>query len=90
MKLKWRSEALDDLQRIFSFNAGKSEAFAIRVERRLLQRAEALVATPQLGRSTDREGVLRLSVTDIQYVIDYRRYEDRISIVRIRHSREIR
>jgi len=54
VKLKWRSEALDDLQRIFSFNASKSEAFAMRVERRLLQRAEAVAASPQLGRSTDR------------------------------------
>lgn len=89
MKLKWRSEALDDLQRIFSFNAEKSESFAIRVERSLLERAEAITATPQIGRATDRSGIMRLSVTDIQYVIDYRRYEDRVSIVRIRHTREI-
>jgi plasmid stabilization system protein ParE len=90
VKLKWRSEALADLQRIFSFNAAKSEPFAVRVERRLLERAQALAATPQLGRSTDREGIMRLSVTDIQYVIDYRRFEDRVSIVRIRSTREIR
>ena len=90
MRLKWRREALDDLQRIFSFNAAKSEPFAVRVERRLLDRAEALVTTPQLGRPTDRAEIMQLSVTDIQYVIDYRRFEDRVSIVRIRISREIR
>ena len=90
MKLKWRSEALADLQRIFAFNAEKSESFAMRVERRLLERAQAIATTPQLGRPTDREGIMRLSVTDIQYVIDYRRFEDRVSIVRIRHTREIR
>ncbi|HLL30376.1 MAG TPA: type II toxin-antitoxin system RelE/ParE family toxin [Allosphingosinicella sp.] len=90
MRLKWRSEALDDLQRIFSFNAGKSESFAVQVERRLLQKAQALTTNPQLGRSTKRKGIMRLSVTDIQYVIDYRRFEDRVSIVRIRSSREIR
>jgi plasmid stabilization system protein ParE len=89
VKLKWRSEALDDLQRIFSFNAEKSESFAIRVERRLLGRAQAVAAAPQLGRSTDRAGIFRLSVTDIQYVIDYRRYDDRVSIVRVRSTREI-
>jgi plasmid stabilization system protein ParE len=90
VKLTWRREALDDLQRIFAFNAGRSESLAIRVERRLLERAEALAATPQLGRCTDREEIRRLSVTDIQYVIDYRPFEDRVSIVRIRHTREIR
>lgn len=90
MKLKWRSEALDDLQRIFSFNAARSEALAMRVERRLLERAQAVAETPQLGRATDREGIMRLSVTDIQYVIDYRLFEDRVSIARIRHTREIK
>ena len=90
MQLNWRKEALDDLQRIFAFNAGKSETFAIRVERRLLERAQALATNPRLGRATDRNGIMRLSVTDIQYVIDYRPFEDRVSIVRIRHSREIR
>lgn len=90
MRLKWRSEALADLQRIFSFNAGKSESFAIRVERRLLEKAQALATTPRLGRLTDRAGIMRLSVTDIQYVIDYRPFDDRVSIVRIRHTREIR
>ena len=90
MKLKWRSEALDDLQRIFSFNVAKSDSFAVRVEHRLLEKAQALAMTPHLGRPTDRAGIMRLSVTDIQYVIDYRRFEDRVSIFRIRHSREIR
>ncbi|HYW15651.1 MAG TPA: type II toxin-antitoxin system RelE/ParE family toxin [Allosphingosinicella sp.] len=90
MKLKWRREALHDLQRIYSFNAGKSESFAMRVERRLLERAQAIATTPQLGRLTDREGLMRLSVTDIQYVIDYRPFDDRVSIVRIRSTREIR
>ena len=89
MKLTWRNEALDDLQRIFSFNAAKSEAFAMRVERRLLERVDAVVANARLGRRSARPGVMRLSVTDIQYVIDYQPFEDRVSIVRIRSTREI-
>jgi plasmid stabilization system protein ParE len=90
VKLTWRNEALDDLQRIFSFNASKSEVFAIRVERRLLERIDAVVANPRLGRRSDRPSVMRLSVTDIQYVIDYQPFDDRVSIVRIRSTREIR
>jgi plasmid stabilization system protein ParE len=49
VKLTWRREALDDLQRIFSFNAAKSEAFAMRVERRLLARVDAVAASPAWG-----------------------------------------
>jgi plasmid stabilization system protein ParE len=90
VKLTWRHEALDDLQRIFSFNADKSEAFAIRVERRLLERVHAVVANPSLGRRLRAPDIMRLSVTDIQYVIDYQPFEDRVSIVRIRSTREIR
>jgi plasmid stabilization system protein ParE len=90
VKLTWRSEALDDLQRIFSFNAAKSEVFAMRVERRLLERVQAVAAKPGLGRRSDRHGIMRLSVTDIQYVIDYQPFSDRVSIVRIRSTRELR
>jgi plasmid stabilization system protein ParE len=90
MRLTWRDEALDDLQRVFEFNAAHSEQHAMRVDRRLIERCHALLTTPNLGRRTNREGVLRLSVTDIQYVIDYQPAEDRIRIVRIQSSREIR
>jgi plasmid stabilization system protein ParE len=89
MRLTWRDEALDDLQRIFEFNAGRSEAHAVHVDRRLMERCHALLTTPHLGRRTNRQGVLRLSVTDIQYIIDYQPAEDRIRIVRIRSTREL-
>jgi plasmid stabilization system protein ParE len=90
MRLTWRDEALDDLQRIFEFNAGRSENHAAHVDRRLMERCNALLTAPHLGRRTNRQGVLRLSVTDIQYIIDYQPAEDRIRIVRIRSTREIR
>jgi plasmid stabilization system protein ParE len=89
VRLTWRPEALDDLQRIFAFNARRSEAYAVRVERKLLERVQAIAATPQLGRAVNPPGLRRLSVTDIQYVIDYQPFADRVSIVRIRNSREV-
>jgi plasmid stabilization system protein ParE len=90
VRLGWRKEALDDLDRIFEFNAERSEALAIKVDRRLTQRAQALTVTPHLGRSHGDFGAFRLSVTDIQYVIDYELAEDLVLIVRIRSTREIR
>jgi plasmid stabilization system protein ParE len=88
--LEIKSEAREDLARIFEFNLQRSERWAQRVEDRLLDRCEALLLTPRIGRLTEREGLRQLSVPDIQYVIDYQPFEDRVSIVRIRSTREIR
>jgi len=88
--LEFKSEAEDDLARIFEFNMQSSEHWARRVEDRLLDRCEALLHTPRIGRTSERASVRQLSVPDIQYVIDYELAEDLVLIVRIRHSREIR
>lgn len=90
MRLEFKSEAEDDLARIFEFNIQRSERWAHRVEDRLLDRCEALLVTPHLGHQGERVGVRCLSVTDIQYVIDYELAEDLVLIVRIRSTREIR
>lgn len=89
MRLGWRKEALDDLDRIFEFNSERSETLAIKMERRLTGRAQALARTPYLGRPHQDLGVRRLSVTDIQYVIDYELADELVVILRIRHTREI-
>jgi plasmid stabilization system protein ParE len=88
--LRWREEALDDLDRIFEFNAERSEALAMKIERRLTDRAQALTIAPHIGRALQQRGAFRLSVTDIQYVIDYELAEDVVLIARIRSTREIR
>jgi plasmid stabilization system protein ParE len=90
VRLRWREEALDDLDRIFEFNAERSDALAMKVERRLTERALAVTMTPHLGRGLEGANAFRLSVTDIQYVIDYGLAEDVVVIVRIRSSREVR
>jgi plasmid stabilization system protein ParE len=90
VRLGWRREALDDLDRIFEFNSDRSEALAMKMERRLAERVLALEQSPYLGRSLKDAGMRRLSVTDIQYVIDYELAEDLVVIVRVRSAREIR
>jgi plasmid stabilization system protein ParE len=88
--LEIKAEAREDLVRIFEFNLQRSERWAVRVESRLLSRCEALLVTPYIGRRLAGRNVRQLSVPDIQYVIDYRLFEDRVSIVRFRSTREIR
>ena len=90
MRLEFKSEAEDDLARIFEFNRQRSERLAQRIEDRILDRCAALPGTPYLGRLHQDPGVRRLSVTDIQYVIDYELADDLVVIMRIRHTREIR
>jgi plasmid stabilization system protein ParE len=90
VRLEFKSEAEEDLARIFEFNIGRSERWAQRVEDRLLDRCEALLDTPHLGRRAEGADMRRLSATDIQYVIDYELADDLVVIMRIRHSREIR
>lgn len=81
--------AEQDLGRIFDFNLTRSVAWADKVERRLLDRANALAANSRSGRPTTKPGVRRLSVTDIQYVIDYRIFDDAIEILRFQSTREV-
>jgi plasmid stabilization system protein ParE len=63
--------------------------WAERVEGRLLQRAEGLTTSPHIGRPTAKPGVRRLSVPDIQYVMDYRVAGNTVRILRIYSTREI-
>ena len=90
MVLELSPTAEADLERIFEFNLKRSVAWAEKVERRIWERANSLLKTPAIGRRTVRPGVRRLSVPDIQYVMDYRAEADRIRILRIYHTREIR
>ena len=89
MRLEIRATARADLARIYAFNAERSTNWAERVEGRLLQRAEALTTSPHVGRPTTEPGVRRLSVPDIQYVIDYRVAGGSVRILRIYSTREI-
>ncbi|MEI9849627.1 MAG: type II toxin-antitoxin system RelE/ParE family toxin [Sphingomonas sp.] len=77
-----------DLGRIYDFNLGRSVAWADSVERRLPDRASALASNALLGRPITKDGLRRLSVTDIQYVIDYRIAEEVIEILRFQSTRE--
>ena len=90
MKLELSPAAEADLERIFLFNIQRTLAWAEKVERHLKERAKTLLVTPHIGRATREPGVRRLSAPDIQYVLDYRCTKDRIRVLRIYSTREIR
>lgn len=90
MPLEITPEANADLDRIFEFNAGWDLRWAEKVESRILERARSLSITPRIGRPTAEPDVRCLSLPDIQYVIYYEPVEDRIRILRIYSTKEIR
>lgn len=90
MQISIKEEAEDDLARIYDFSIARSVGWAEKVEGRLLDRVHALATIPQAGRLPARSGTRRLSVPDIQYVIDYELAETGIEILRFQHTREIR
>ena len=90
MRVELSAKAEEDLARIYDFNLARSAEWAQRVNRRLLERSRALAAAPLAGRPRYPPGVRQVSVTDIQYVIDYRPRTKVIEILRFRSTREIR
>jgi plasmid stabilization system protein ParE len=90
VRVLWSVEAQADLARIFDFNLAWSEAWAMRVDARLVERGEALAGFPFLGSPADGGDMRRLSVPDIRYVIFYRVTEDQVIIAHIYSSRENR
>jgi plasmid stabilization system protein ParE len=90
VKVLWSEEAQADLARVFDFNLRFSETWAMRVDARLAERAEALGRSPFMGPAADVKDLRRLSVPDIQYVIFYRVTQDQVSIAHIYHTRENR
>jgi plasmid stabilization system protein ParE len=90
VRLAVAERARQDLVRIWEFNRQHSEQWAERVQRRLIERAMRLLVAPNSGRRLIGTGLRRLSVPDIQYVIDYRHDSEVVQIMRIRHTREIK
>jgi plasmid stabilization system protein ParE len=89
VRLEIKASARADLARIYVFNAERNAQWAERVEGRLLQRAEALTISPYVGRPMPEPGVRRLSVPDIQYVMDYRVVGNCVRILQIYSTREL-
>jgi plasmid stabilization system protein ParE len=90
VQVELSAKAERDLTRIYDFNLARSVEWAQRVNQRLLDRSRSLAFAPFVGRPYRPSGVRQVSLTDIQYVIDYRPRADVIEILRFRSAREIR
>jgi plasmid stabilization system protein ParE len=85
VKIIWSTGAWSQKEAIWDYLAEFSVEYADRFEGRLLSRTASLARLPRQGRPLVKD-IRRLSITDIQYTIDYRIDEDAVRILRVRST----
>jgi plasmid stabilization system protein ParE len=93
-KIKWLPEALADVERLHAFLKNKNPQAAARAARAILEGAELLKTSPNIGRpmqdDTERRELF-ISFASGAYVLRYMQEdESTIIIIRVWHSRENR
>jgi plasmid stabilization system protein ParE len=91
MELKWTSEALSDLARLFEFLAPANKAAAAQAVQALTAAPERLLDLPRMGKRLDEfdpREVRRILVG--RYEIRYEVLESAIYVLRLWHTREDR
>jgi plasmid stabilization system protein ParE len=86
VEVEWSNEALLHLELITSYIAQFDRAAALRIGRRLVAAGESLAAFPHRGRP-EKAGARALPLVP-PYVILYEVTDERVRILRIRHSRQ--
>jgi plasmid stabilization system protein ParE len=85
VRIIWLPSAWSQKEAIWDYLAEINVDYADRIEKRLLSRVESLERLPKQGRPLVRD-IRRLSITDIQYTIDYRIDENAVRILRVRST----
>lgn len=86
-KLVWRARALDDLETIITYVAGRDVAAARRLHETIESAAELLALRPLAFRAGRVAGT-REMVVQPNYVLIYRTLTDRTEIVALVHARQ--
>ncbi len=93
MRLDWSASALADLSRFAQFLNWHHPDLAGRVADEIARKVAILTEHPHLGRPIAGQEHFRelvLKALNARYVIEYRIREDRLTILRIYHGREMR
>ena len=92
MKVRYRAQALEDVQGIYEWRARQSAEFAEKVEGAVFAAADWFGEHPEFGSKTDEANVRRWPMTDFRYTIFYviEREADTIEVLRIMDARRVR
>jgi toxin ParE1/3/4 len=86
MRVRWTSDAADDLERICDYIAEDRPESARRVAQSVVERIGTLETFPRLGRSGRVHGTREIAFPPLPFVAVYEVREDQIVILRILHG----
>jgi toxin ParE1/3/4 len=88
MWIEWTRPAADDLDRIIEFIGQDDLETATAVARRIMAAVRPLARLPLMGRPGKVPGTRELLVPGLPYLLPYVASSDRVSILRVLHSRQ--
>jgi toxin ParE1/3/4 len=88
MKVRFSSQAEEDLLNAIRHIAADSPRNARAVALRVREAAEKLGASPRIGRVGRVKGTLERPVSRTSYLLVYRLHENEVQILRILHGRQ--
>jgi toxin ParE1/3/4 len=86
MRVRWTTDAADDLERICDYIAESRPESAQRVAQSVVERIGTLETFPQLGRSGRVQGTREIAFPPLPFVAIYEVREEEIIVLRILHG----
>jgi len=86
MRVRWTTDAADDLERICGYIATSRPGAAQKVAATILQRVADLETFPQLGRHGRVEGTRELTFASLPFVAIYEVHLQEVHILRVLHG----
>jgi len=86
MRLRWLTQALDDLREIHTFIAQDNPQAARRVIARIREEVDVLTTQPQLGRPGRLPGSREFVVQQYPYIVAYRIQHNEIQLLLVVHT----
>lgn len=86
MRVRWTTDAADDLERICDYIATSRPAAAQKVAATIVRRIADLESFPQLGRQGRVDGTRELTFASLPFVAVYEVYSEEVQVLRILHG----
>lgn len=90
MRVRFTAGALRQIQQLSDYISKDSPAGAQRVVERIRSLADMLRDHPEMGRTTNLQGLRILPVSSTPYLIHYAIRRDEVRIIRVRHGAQRR
>jgi toxin ParE1/3/4 len=86
MRVRWTTDAADDLERIYDYIAEDRPDSARRVAQSVIERIGTLETFPHLGRSGRVQGTREIAFSPLPFVAIYEVRDEEIIVLRILHG----